>query len=240
MWTLEADWMYCPDGVKLIGSTERHASPRPLRHQFQVFPFLQREGQEERDVTEGTIIEDSEREPDDNRYFIPVSKRRAPMRRTLENLEIPLCMALLNARDEMAIVSFFSWAGLPRERSYTLGDAMKLQRAVETQIEIASSDRRAAVSVINQQMLRRDAVVKPRLSEELRISLTVPGLMSFMIMEIAAIVEADAKLTTCEYELCGKKFLTGPHTNRRSTARFHSDKCRVYALREKMRSSSRA
>ena len=62
-----------------------------------------------------------------------------------------------------------------------------------------------------------------------RLVLNVSSALDFMKLEIAAAVDAGATLTTCQH--CGRNFLFGPLTGRRSHAKYCLDRCRVAAMR---------
>ena len=62
-----------------------------------------------------------------------------------------------------------------------------------------------------------------------RMTLQAQTLSAFIMHEAALIVIHGASLKACEN--CGKLFLTGPATGRRSTAQYCSDRCRVAAMR---------
>jgi hypothetical protein len=53
----------------------------------------------------------------------------------------------------------------------------------------------------------------------------------YMALEIATAVEAGATMTACRH--CDRRFLFGPHTGRRSHAKYCSDRCRVAAARRR-------
>lgn len=62
-----------------------------------------------------------------------------------------------------------------------------------------------------------------------RLVLETNSISGFMMLELAAAIEAGVTATTCNH--CGKLFLFGPFTGRRSHGRYCSDKCRVAAMR---------
>ena len=69
------------------------------------------------------------------------------------------------------------------------------------------------------------------------LSLQPSGLGDFIALEGARIVIDGAQYRTCDH--CGKGFLTGHGTGRRSTARFHSDLCRQRSRRQKLKAPQR-
>jgi len=62
-----------------------------------------------------------------------------------------------------------------------------------------------------------------------RLVLIATSTADFMHMELATAFEAGAKMADCAH--CGRFFLFGPHTGRRSHGRFCADRCRVAAMR---------
>jgi hypothetical protein len=64
-----------------------------------------------------------------------------------------------------------------------------------------------------------------------RMVIAVHDVLDFMRIEVAMVAESGARLARCES--CDDVFLTGPLTNRRSTARYCRDRCRVNAHRTK-------
>ena len=64
-----------------------------------------------------------------------------------------------------------------------------------------------------------------------RLTLHPENLFGLMALEVALAHEAGATATACEH--CGKFFLTGPLTGRRSHSKYCSDRCRVAAMRKR-------
>jgi hypothetical protein len=64
-----------------------------------------------------------------------------------------------------------------------------------------------------------------------RMVIAVHDVLDFMHIEVAMVAASGARLARCES--CNDMFLTGPLTNRRSTARYCRDRCRVNAHRTK-------
>ena len=62
-----------------------------------------------------------------------------------------------------------------------------------------------------------------------QLTLRAKSLQGLMLMETAFVATNGARVTDCER--CGKTFLTGPLTGRRSHAKYCSDRCRVAAMR---------
>jgi hypothetical protein len=62
-----------------------------------------------------------------------------------------------------------------------------------------------------------------------RLVLETNSMHGFMMLELAAAIEAGVTAVTCGH--CDKLFLFGPLTGRRSHARYCSDRCRVAAMR---------
>ncbi|AWM23719.1 hypothetical protein AOX55_0000439 [Sinorhizobium fredii CCBAU 25509] len=97
---------------------------------------------------------------------------------------------------------------------------------------MAKTDANEKVRYLNKMMDTADAIVWPSFvhsAGSMRFVLKADTLYDFMVMEVAAIHEAGAAAASCEH--CGKIFLTGPLTGRRSHAKYCSDRCRVAAMR---------
>lgn len=208
-WKLELVWPYCPDGVEVIDT-----GPRPQN-------------------VKSTIITDAMY----GRYLKPKSAKQAATVLTLDYLDDPVCVALANAGTTEKLLDFFSRYGLLDGNLSPVfcETAVGLGQDVTRLLEIACGpDTETAANLINRQLNRHRAIIIPKLDKTTnppRMILMPADLHSFMLMELMAIVEAGARLVACEY--CGKLFLTGRRTTRRSTARFCKDLCRTYAGRKK-------
>lgn len=153
------------------------------------------------------------------------------------DLEDALVVRFFNATDDLKLMAFLSQFGLPEHyfkyvgigggepRNIVLGRQRVLRRLLE---DAGSGDAARALKAGNTSLHRvgRD---RPSLEPGGRIVRTTQNLMDFMYMEVAAAAAIGAHLTSCKR--CGDLFLTGTLTNRRSTAMYCRDLCRVRAHR---------
>ena len=184
------------------------------------------------------------------------SDRRQPIGLEFQNLENPVVVEFVNAREESELARFFSRFG------WDLSDARSTQAGFRRVSELWSSPgicshlaerisqlarrsgrfqcaRRLAG---NKQLVRicrhptRARVRSFREGGTPRMLLKCSSLTNFMKMEIAMAAMHGAKLATCER--CSAVFLTGPLTGRRSHAKYCSDRCRVAAMRARNKGGS--
>ncbi|ESY56582.1 MULTISPECIES: hypothetical protein [unclassified Mesorhizobium] len=167
--------------------------------------------------------------------------RSIPVTYEVTDLENPIVLHLINCRTNEDRVAFLSRFGFLRQDKGWLG-----MTGVEVeQDRLSASLTEPSLSFIplpqieyaNQVMNEQGYQVSLRPAfeefggEGLRLVLHPDSLSSFMAMEVALAHEAGAALTMCEH--CGKSFLTGPLTGRRSHAKYCSDRCRVAAMRKR-------
>ena len=170
--------------------------------------------------------------------FLAGSDRFGPVSRRCDDLEDPLALRLANCRTPDEMAAFVSRFGFPddrcgRGRSYWVVFANHLKQDIEQLLSTTASARSAdSLRVANE--LLKDARLHPsfEFSEKhgrhvLIMRARTPA--DLMAMEVTLAIEAGASLTHCAH--CGKAYLTGPLTGRRSHSVYCSDKCRVAAMR---------
>lgn len=208
MQPLSVEWERCPDGVEIIDR-----GPAPAA------------------------------EPNKTRISGPHglwlkarSDRRAPVVYEMQNLENPVVMHFLNARtpDDMAAFhSRFGMRGAFSEES--LEDCFQARNNLMNFLAHSTTSQIAqATEVVN--LLLEEVQLRPTFDfsgpgKKPVITLHPKLLWHFMAMEIATAASHGAEISQCEN--CGKFFLTGPLTGRRSHAKYCSDRCRVAAMRKR-------
>ena len=189
------------------------------------------------------------------RWFRARTNRRAPVRLEIHNLENPVVVEFINAREEADLLKFFSKFGRLSEWLYggrrdsndifegnrptsdwTLGHVTNRQKEFRDWLKSAAGPNQAeALRAMNESLGQSQAIdLTPTFELEAetgnpRMLLKCADLWQFMAMEIAMIAMHGAKLATCEH--CGDVFLTGSLTGRRSHAIYCSARCRVAAMR---------
>ncbi len=173
-------------------------------------------------------------------WFRYRTDRREPFRLEIVNLENPVVIDFVNAREDTQREGFFSKFGLLHgELLGAEGTPESRESVVEEQehyqtrlISLGGSDRAKVLAMLSKS--RAELEPKFDLATETgapRMLLKCPYLRTFMTMEIAMAAMQGAKLATCEH--CGNVFLTGPLTGRRSHAKYCSARCRVAAARKR-------
>lgn len=171
------------------------------------------------------------------------SARFAPVHLTAAHFEDPVSVSFVNARDDEALIAFSARYGIPAQPSPVMrpnkegqprdGAALPLVTALRGEVEDilwADLGRVEHVAQIND--LIASAAIRARfdyVDGRHRLLFRPSTLADFLLLEAALAREAGAVARQCEH--CGKAFLTGPLTARRSTARYCSDRCRVAAMR---------
>ena len=215
MYALSLDWKRCPDGVELFD----YGRNEP--------PKLKVLGSQRRQPTlaEGT--------GPTGLTFRCKSARRLKTLLEVVDLENPLIVRFVNARDDEARAEFFARFGFlyknhdEQPRPDALEDQKTLRRLLTV---VGTEERDKAIEHVNRALGKSMGfALTPRLDGEGRLSLHPQSLLGLMLMEAAMIVERGARLTSCDN--CGVAFLTGPTTGRRSHAVYCSDRCRVAAMR---------
>jgi hypothetical protein len=176
--------------------------------------------------------------------------RREPLRLEIENLENPVVVEFVNAREDADRIDFFTRFGELVPDMPWSGDYLQHSRVLRVQqkfreylIRVCGSSV-DALTAINEPTLkpspgkRSKEFQLPHLAAKfdlggeggtVRMLLQCDYLITFMRMEMAMAAMQGAKLGTCEH--CGDVFLTGPLTGRRSHAKYCSARCRVAAMR---------
>jgi hypothetical protein len=154
--------------------------------------------------------------------------RRETVRREISNLEDPLVMVFVNARENDQRVQFFSQFGLLEAgQDIRRPDVLNYQEAFhDLLLRREFFDSTASLFSDHSFDLRPTLYL---VGDAAQVRLDNRTLLSFMLMETATATAQGAQLAACER--CGTQFLTGPLTGRRSHARFCSDRCRVAAMR---------
>jgi hypothetical protein len=172
--------------------------------------------------------------------------RQETIRREFENLEDPIVVEFINAREDADRIKFFSKFGflfapkIIHPASKSRGSDYDFVIATQKElrdflIKATGPDQVEALQALNSSLERYGPINSQPYFDLAgaagapRILLKFSELMHFMVMEVAMIARHGAKLATCEH--CGAVFLTGPLTGRRSHAKYCSDRCRVAAMR---------
>jgi len=150
------------------------------------------------------------------------------------DLENPLFVRLINCATIQDRVKFADLFGDLPEPADAFQDDLKRTAALLLEPSLGSEAIKAAFQVeAANSFLLGDVSIKPRLAMRedgsKRVVLEVPNLAEFMMLELAAAVEAEDLTKRCAN--CDKLFLYGPLTGRRSSATYCADKCRVAAMR---------
>jgi hypothetical protein len=179
--------------------------------------------------------------PDPSIWFRFRSAKREMVRHDISNLESPIIVRFLNAKDDGAIAAFFFQFGMLYEEATKSGEFSKdqtesNQKALKKVLESAGSgDVMSSISFVNKALsasVADDHVPVLDLADNAklpRLAWRAKNLFGLMIMETVLVATSGARFASCEH--CGNVILTGPLTGRRSTARFCSDRCRVAAMR---------
>ncbi|SDP77271.1 hypothetical protein SAMN05428967_3362 [Phyllobacterium sp. YR620] len=162
---------------------------------------------------------------------MPRSERTTPVMYTVRNLEHPVVTDFLNAKHDADLADFLATHGMlrakPREKVKTIRQA----QARLTDL-IMAQPRPDLIAEINGRL--ETVQFKPAFDysgprQSLRMVLHPADLLGLMEWECAFTHAVGAKARTCSH--CGRYFLTGPETGRRSHAEYDSDNCRIAASR---------
>jgi hypothetical protein len=175
-------------------------------------------------------------------FFRPRSERREPIHVVTADLEDPVVLQFMNARDDLLpFMSRYSAGGVmtplqPAEEWHThINTIAHWQGLLRQKIVIAGSpDQVDALVSLSQPQIRLLASFHLRDGKPQMLA-QCDHLLDFMRMEIGMIALNGAKLVTCEH--CKNLFLTGPSTSRRVHATHCSDRCRVAAMRARKKES---
>lgn len=214
--SLAIEWERCPDGVDLVD-----LRPEPLPENASLLERIRPEGL----------------------HFRPKNPNRVTERLSLDSLESLVALRFTNASDVEALRAFLDRYGLP----VAYGED-SLERLVSRQRELKSflndyvpyvHAKRGEVQrqIINEFL--KGFVLSPQIAIGalgMNVELKPRSLWQYMFMELLLAASLGAQPHACEN--CGDVFLTGKHTERRSTAHFCSDKCRVASFRNARRKVS--
>lgn len=199
-------WDHCPDGVE-------------------IFDYPQEPARKNATVIGGPF----------GQHFRYKSERREAQRFEAVDLSDPIFLRYANARTDDDLRAFFWTYGF---RSDVAEVSVELEREAQSRFRVQISeacsgdqDRATAamrilldgVRIVPKYMQTAD--LTPRMVMENR------SLHGYMCMEVGTAASNDARLAHCEN--CGKGFLTGPLTGRRSHAKYCGDRCRVAAMRKR-------
>lgn len=156
------------------------------------------------------------------------------------DLENPLALMFINAWREKKLAAFLSKFGLLRHQP--MYDADVELTAEELAMRLVYSTNHDAmkqnVRWVNTLLEHTALKVSFDWNDDAptgRLVLRPDTLLDFMALEIALAHEVGAVTTECEH--CGKVYLTGPLTARRSHSKFCADRCRVAAARRRTKTS---
>jgi hypothetical protein len=138
------------------------------------------------------------------------------------NLENPIFLHFLNCRTDADFVKFLD--RFYDEEQVELDELRKRSAAIRLMLDnsLGSVNLLLAGSEVYSVELLRIEGAK-------RLVLVATRTNDYMALEIATAWEAGATMTACQH--CDRRFLFGPHTGRRSHAKYCSDRCRVAAAR---------
>lgn len=170
------------------------------------------------------------------------SERVVQVTYEITNLENPIVLHLINCSSDEERGGFISRFGfLEREGDFLRGFIPGLhiaQLSLADALSLPSLGIAPATDLANivVQLMGFDVTLRPSFERSgsggtLGLALHPDSLGSFLAMEIAMAHQMGAVAATCQH--CGKIFLTGPMTGRRSHAKYCSDRCRVAAMRKR-------
>jgi hypothetical protein len=192
-----------------------------------------------------------------NRRIRYRTARREPFRWEIENLENPIVIDFINAREDAERIRFLSKFGLlhhegpypdalPRKHPGVTGQPyehlVRAQDEFRGNLDSINHLKQAELlAEINKSFESGPPNLQPWLDLATakgtpRMLLRCKSLGDFMHMEAVTAAVLGAKMATCEH--CGAAFLTGPLTGRRSHAKYCSDRCRVAAMRARNQASA--
>jgi hypothetical protein len=175
----------------------------------------------------------------DEGVFLAGSDRFGPVSRRCDDLEDPLALRLVNCHTPEDMTRFVSRFGFPDDRcggegqGYWVAFATILKDDIEQLLSATAPGASVADLGAANQLLKHTTLHPSfEFSEKhgrhiLVMRARTPA--DLMAMEVTLAIEVGASLTHCAH--CGKAYLTGPLTGRRSHSVYCSDKCRVAAMR---------
>ena len=178
--------------------------------------------------------------PDDptSATFRASTSRREKARLRIANLEDPLIVRFINARDDKRRLAFFGEYGLLRavETGIASDSVNAVQKRLRLLLDAAGSGdpikaRGAVDRTFAGAQLKPSIEVVEHDTKRLGLMLQPDGLFGFMQLEAAMAAINGARFATCRH--CGNVFLTGALTGRRDTAQYCTPTHRVAAARAK-------
>jgi hypothetical protein len=164
------------------------------------------------------------------------SARRVPVVYEMRDLERPVVLHFLNARSLDDMIAFHGRFGMRGSADTASLDQCFQERdnlanflACSTASQIGEATE--IVNTVLSTVRLRPTVDFAGSGKMPNITLHPASLWQFMAMEVATAASCGAELAQCEN--CGKLFLTGSLTGRRSHAKYCSDRCRVAAMRKR-------
>lgn len=162
----------------------------------------------------------------------------------LSGLDSLVALLFANARSEDDLLAFFTSHGmLIADWAMTLSEARRRQASTRAALErLLSGSNQARSEALELAIeLVNDVPANLKVQFEdghLKLVIGAKSLWQFIILEILSAATAQAELHVCKH--CGRFFLTGPMTGRRSTAQYCKDKCRVVEFRQGAEKKRRA
>lgn len=172
--------------------------------------------------------------PDEPNKLAAEASTKEPLVIERPDLEDPVFVRLANCRSDEDLVRFANrYADRQLEYLDVLSKGSKSFRdlALKSLVRDATGQRSTS-KALNKAL--SDVSVRAELRAvdgAQRLFLVVDRTEHFMMLEIAAALDANADATACRH--CQKIFLFGPHTGRRSHGKYCSDRCRVAASRSR-------
>jgi hypothetical protein len=215
---LSLEWKYCPDGVEEFD----YGPPQRRKVKERRFPagigLPSKEFREVEKVAGPAGI-----------WFRARTSRRYPIRIEVADLDNPVVVHFVNARDNNARERFLGRFGFLEANQSECGlDELIVYQQEMRRLLVAAGSDEPDIAAINKRLRGWQSDVFPLLDGR-RLSFELASLHGLMLREIVMVVEKDARLATCQH--CRLTFLTGPTTGRRSHSVYCSDRCRVAAMR---------
>lgn len=173
-----------------------------------------------------------------NEIFVPRTDRTQDVAYEVTNLEDPIVMRFVNAHREDKMLEFLSRFGrLSAETMYRIAVEFEanllLTHLLASTTQLPGETVKDRVEWVNNMLAT--TTLKPSFDysgpgQTARVVLHPQNLLGLMAMEVALAHEAGAAVGQCAN--CGKLYLTGPLTSRRSSALYCSDRCRVASNRK--------
>tara|TARA_R100001369_G_scaffold11048_2_gene24372 strand:+ start:526 stop:1149 length:624 start_codon:yes stop_codon:yes gene_type:complete len=167
------------------------------------------------------------------------SDRFAAIALEVSDFEAPVCILFVNSLGHEGLVAFATRFGVPSLGIPAEGDPpysgalMPLVEALRDDVEDVLFGNFADIDHVQSiNKIIKNAGIQPQfdyVEGRYRFVLRPRTLSDFLLIEASMARDAGATARNCAH--CGKAFLTGPMTGRRSTAKYCMDRCRVAAMR---------